>query len=165
MQAGNQPFSPIVSPFERELDKQKGCAKQHCQYQKHDYRRLALAGLSRIDCQSHRQAAADQHSRIGSSESHVQEMTALNERFQMQRAIDDVRHENAAEEHDFGGQEHPHTEASSIVLLLLGLELMHQGRRMSDGMSHISQEFASLLCSCRLLRLPQEFSRHFPSAS
>src|ERR1700732_3523830 len=149
MQTRNQPFGPIVSPFEGELDKQKGRAKQHRQYQKRDNRRLALARLRRVNRQRHRQAAADQHSRVGGSEGHIKEMAALNERFQMQSAMDDVRHENAAEEHDFGGQEDPHAEASSIVLLLLGLELMHQGRRMSGGMSHISQEFASRLCSCK----------------
>ena len=43
-------------------------------------------------------------------------------------AVNEVGAEHAAEEHDFLGKEQPHAKAGGILLLLLGREVMQQGR-------------------------------------
>ena len=43
-------------------------------------------------------------------------------------AVDDVRHEQAAEEHDFGDEEHPHAERRRLGLLLHAVEVVLQLR-------------------------------------
>ena len=44
------------------------------------------------------------------------------------RPVDDVGHEQPAEEHDFGDQEDPHAERRRLVLLLHVVEVMLQLR-------------------------------------
>ena len=41
---------------------------------------------------------------------------------------DQVGAEQSAEEHDFGGEEDPHAETGGVALLLLGGEVMQEGR-------------------------------------
>ena len=45
-------------------------------------------------------------------------------------AVDQVGHEQAAEEHDFGDQEHPHAERGRLELLLHVVEMVLQVRMM-----------------------------------
>ena len=46
-----------------------------------------------------------------------------------QAAIDDVGHEQAAEEQHFGDQEHPHPERGRLALLLEVVEVVRERRR------------------------------------
>ena len=46
-------------------------------------------------------------------------------------AVNQIGAEQAAEEHDFGGQEDPHAEAGGVALLLLGGEVVQQCRVVS----------------------------------
>jgi hypothetical protein len=71
------------------------------------------------DGENHGQAAADEDGGVGGAESALMEAGG-GEISEVPAAVDQVGAEQAAEEHDFGGEEDPHAEAGGIALLLFG---------------------------------------------
>ena len=62
------------------------------------------------------------------------------------RPVDHVGRDQAAEEHDLGGQEDPHAQVRRVVLLLQVVELVHEdrlGRRQRRGGRRWSSAWAS----------------------
>ena len=55
-------------------------------------------------------------------------LAALGPGLWVPNAIDQVRHEKATEEHDFGDEKHPHTERGGFVLLIQRLKMVLQRR-------------------------------------
>ena len=93
-------------------------------------RRLLRAGLRRPHRQRHRQAAADQDDGVDAAEQDVELEAAFGPRLRIPHAIEQVGHEQAAEEHDLGDEEDPHAERGRFVLLLQRLEVVLQRRMM-----------------------------------
>ena len=68
----------------------------------------------------------NQHRRIGSAETDAQRIAAGHKGVVIPVAIEQVGHEQAAEEHDFGQQEEPHAEAGGFPLLVHRDEMVAQ---------------------------------------
>ena len=91
---------------------------------------FAIADLRRIDAHGHGEAGEDQDRRIGGSEADAQRIAAGHEGVVIPVAIEQVGHEQAAEEHDFRQQKEPHAEARGLPLLLHRDEMVAQISRM-----------------------------------
>ncbi len=68
--------------------------------------------------------------RIGAAPRFVQVMAGFLERARVGPAVHQVGHEQAAEEHDFGDEEHPHPEGRRLELLVHVIEVMLELRMM-----------------------------------
>ena len=99
--------------------------------QQADDQHPAPADLRGVHRQRHGQAAGEQDGGVDGAEADVELVAGVGERRRVQRAVDDVGGEQAAEEHDLGDQEHPHAERRRLVLLLGVVELMGDVRRRS----------------------------------
>jgi len=67
-------------------------------------------------------------------------VAAFGEGERVPRAVDDVGHEQAAEEQHFGDQERPHAQHRRVELLLERVEVVLERRRVRVvGMGHVSQ--------------------------
>ena len=85
--------------------------------------------------------AADQDDGIRGAELDVEQVAADFERVVIQRAVDDVGAEEAAEEKNFGDQEDPHAHRGGVPLLVHRFELMREPgwvgvRVVSDCVRH-----------------------------
>ena len=94
----------------------------------HHLRPGRQAGLRGAHRQRHRQRAEDQDRRVEGAPADRQVVAGFLEGLRRRRAVDDVGHEQAAEEHDFGDQEHPHAERRRLDLLLHVVEVVLQLR-------------------------------------
>src|SRR5438128_5637205 len=105
----------------------------------------------------HGQAAQDQDARVRGSKPYVQKMASRHKSRQVQISIDRIAAEEAAEEKNLRRQEHPHSQAGSVVLLLGIVELFGWSRgmirRQVDGLPLHSYEraFTALASSLPLL--------------
>ena len=91
---------------------------------------LAVAGLRRIDAHGHGEAGEDKNRCIGGSEADAQRIAAGHKGVVIPVAIEQVGHEQPAEEHDFGQQKQPHAEAGGLPLLIHRNEMVAQVRGM-----------------------------------
>src|SRR5271157_3198704 len=66
-----------------------------------------LGVLGRVDRQNHGQAAADQDSRVGSTQAESQGLAGGAKFGEVLEAVDQIGAEQSTEEHDFGGEENP----------------------------------------------------------
>ncbi len=107
------------------LDNEKGARKDEGGAEAHQHV-LVLAKLCRPDGQGHRQAAGDEHERVGGPHGDVERLVCVEERSRIQVSEGGIGHEQTAEEQDLGGQEYPHTELCSRLLLLLRHEVMRE---------------------------------------
>src|SRR5438093_9471160 len=99
--------------------------------------------------QRHRQAAADQHSGVGSAQLDIEDMASCDESGQMNVPVNSVAGEHAAKEKNLSTQEKPHAQRAGIALLLEIVELVCQtGHMTSSGMT-IGQRTTSLGLSRR----------------
>ena len=119
----------IRAPLEIEFQEQEGRAQIMVRTRYITCSDFFLPACAAWIAKSHGQAAADQHRGVGGAELHVEQVAADFECGQVQRAINHVGGEKAAEEHDFSDQEHPHAEAIGLALLVHVLELMRESRR------------------------------------
>ena len=113
-----------MSVYSIGLDPEEHAAQQDGQQQEH-HLRAALPRLRRPHGQRHRQRAADQDDRVEGALRDV-EVVARPRTRRGKRAVDDVRHEHPAEEHHFGGQEHPHAQRRGRLLLPQVVEVVLQ---------------------------------------
>ena len=88
----------------RSLDAKKSQAQRNRQNQVDD-QTLFSAHLGAVDGHRHREAGANQDRRIGRSHPDVERVASGNKGGVVPVAIDQVCHEHAAEEHEFGQQE------------------------------------------------------------
>ena len=72
------------------------------------------------------QTTENQHSGVECTKPLVQEVVTVNEVLGMNRAVNDVRNEQATEEQDFCNQEQPHPQLSAVELLLGCIEVVRQ---------------------------------------
>ena len=80
--------------------------------------------------QHHGQAAAQQHDRIGrADDTRSGCVLASAKTLGYDDAVDGVRQEHAAEEHDLGDEEDPHPQRGGVLLLRGGIELLAQRER------------------------------------
>ena len=121
----SKPFQVVVPPLETELDADEGQPKSKRKHQESN-QEFPLSQLGGTDAQRHRQAAAQQHGRIGGPDFDVEQPAAGLEGGQIEIPENDIGGEQAAEEHDLRSQEHPHAQARSFVLLLEVVELFRQ---------------------------------------
>src|SRR5215813_7953929 len=119
------------------FDYQEGQSKNQG-YDEKTLEPLPVALLRRVDRHRHRQAADNQHHRVGSAERHVEQVAAIKESFRIGRAIDRVSQEQPAEKHDFRQQEDPHSDHSRFLLLFHADEMMRQTFYMSRVFSQDS---------------------------
>ena len=123
---GNVVFNELVVVLHT-LDSQEDKAEQHGQDQANDDD-LLLSELRGANRECDRQAGADQDRGVGSTQHDIEALAPGAEVSEVPVAIHQVGAEHAAKEHDFGGEEDPHAEAGRILLLLLGGEMMQEGR-------------------------------------
>src|SRR5581483_10979228 len=114
--AGNMMAFVLVMPLVA-LHAQEGQAKQHSQQQQDD-QHLALPHLCGAHRQSDRQAAANQDRGVDGSDRQTQSAAGNRKFVRIPVAVDQVRAEQSTKEHDFRGEEQPHTQRRSIALLL-----------------------------------------------
>ena len=86
--------------------------------------------LRRADREHHRERAADQDGRVEAAHAHIQMVAGRRPRIRVPVAVQDVGHEQAAEEHDFGDQKHPHPQRGRFELLVHAVE---SGAAAADG--------------------------------
>ena len=103
-------------------------AQQGRQAEEHDDV-LALAVLGIVDGQHDHQAAQQQHQRVDAADHPVEPLAGLLELLGIEKAIDAHGEEQRAEEHDLGGQEHPHAQRGGLVLLVEVLVLLFEAMR------------------------------------
>ena len=113
---------PVLVVFEA-LDHQECGAEDHGEDQ-HPLQGFLLAQMRGANRQRHGQAADDQHRGIRRAERRVHEVAGGGERIRVHAAVDRVGAKHPAEEHDFGQQEHPHSEGGRIKLLAHVIEVM-----------------------------------------
>ena len=111
------------------LDHQKGQPERDRQQQP-SHGRLLLTGLRGPHPERHRQAAADQDDRVETAEHDVELETAFRPGLRVPHAIQQIRHQQAAEEHHLGDKEDPHAERGRLVLLIQRLKVMLERRVM-----------------------------------
>ena len=102
--------------------------------QEHD-QHGALAFARGVHAHGHGEAAEEQDEGHGRAERSVQAVAAGSKAGVVQRAIDDVCREQAAEEEHLGGEKNPHAEIAGVVLLLEILELVVQRGAARAGMA------------------------------
>ena len=90
----------------------------------------APSGLCRADGHCHRQAAGDQDDRVEAAEPDVELEAAFGPRVRVPHSINQIRREEAAEEHHLGDKEDPHPEGRRLELLLHRIELVLVRRMM-----------------------------------
>src|SRR5580700_3178202 len=99
------------------FDAKEHDAEQHGDDETNNQQRAARS-LRGPDGKDYRQTAADQYRGIGRAQAHVDRLAGRGEVSKIQAAVDQVRAEQAAEKHDFRGEEDPHAQAGGIPLLL-----------------------------------------------
>src|SRR5262249_36163522 len=72
--------------------------------------RLSSTLFRAMNSQSHGEAAADQHRRIGGAKPNVQAVTRSGKRQQVPVPVDKIRRKHAAEKHYLGREKYPHAE-------------------------------------------------------
>ena len=120
--AGDVVLLPLFVVFDR-LDAKERQAEDVGQHQ-HQHQQLALAHLSRPHANRHAETRGNEDDRVGRPERDAELVRSRHERVVVPVAVQQVREEHAAEEHDFGQEEQPHAEASRLALLFLRLEMM-----------------------------------------
>ena len=73
----------------------------------------------------HRQGAEDQHDGVEAAPEQAQAPAGFGERVEIPDAVNHVGDEQAAEEQDFGEQEHPHAEDGRLDLWSWPLKWLH----------------------------------------
>ena len=116
--AGHVMLHELVSVLDA-LDAEEGETEQHGDDEA-DNQQRAARGLRGPDGEHYGQAAADEHGGVGGAERHVDGFAGGGEVSEIPAAVNQVGAEQAAEEHDFGGEEDPHAQAGGIALLLRG---------------------------------------------
>ncbi len=106
------------------LHAEEGAAQQQSQNQEQHDQILFPDRRRKVHRQRHRQTAADQHGRIGRADQEIGLVAGRGERRRIGLPVHEIRQEQAAEEHDFGDQKHPHPDRRSVLLLLRVLEMM-----------------------------------------
>src|SRR5208282_2097824 len=76
---------------------------------------------------------ADEYHRVSRAESNVQLLTGGAKVSEVHVSVDEVGAEQAAEEHNFLGEEQPHAQAGGIFLLSLGREVVQERRVLVFG--------------------------------
>ncbi len=114
---------PVLDAFDAEEDE----TEQHGDDEAANQQRAAR-GLCGPDSEDYGQAAADQHCSIGGAVGHVDGFAGGGEVSKVQAAVDQVSAEQAAEEHDFSGEEDPHAQAGGVALLLRLGEVVQERR-------------------------------------
>src|SRR5258708_6207125 len=99
------------------LDAEERNTEEHRGDEANDQER-APRGLCSPDCENHSQAAANQHGSVRRAVGHVDCFTGGGEVSEIPSAINQIGAKQSAKEHDFSGEEDPHTQAGSIALLL-----------------------------------------------
>src|SRR5919109_33033 len=107
------------------FDDQKDQTQQQCNGQEED-QPLPVAQLRIVDRHRHRQAAENQHDRVGASERYIEKMATVRKASRIGCPIDRISQEQSAEKHDFGEEEEPHPDRSGLFLLLHRNEVMSQ---------------------------------------
>ncbi len=118
------------------LDHQEGEAERH-RAQKAADQHLAVAALGAGDRDHHGEARQEEDRGVQGADPPVELLAADDEGVGIERTVDEISHEEAAEEHDLLRQEEPHSEGRGLLLLLVAVEVVRQSRRMSGrgGMS------------------------------
>src|SRR5712692_1521747 len=117
-------FFGILVGLDAEKDETQKDGSEQPEHEGH-----ALAKLRGTNPQDHSQAGADEDHRVYRAEFDVQLLTGGAEVRKILVAVNQVSAEHATEEHDFLGEEYPHTQARGIFLLLLGRAVV-QARRV-----------------------------------
>src|SRR5262245_5752610 len=86
--------------------------------------RLSSTRFRAMNSQSHGEAAADQHRRIGGAQPNVEAITSTGKRQQIPVPVDEMSGKHAAEEHHLGREKYPHGEPRRLVLLLDTVEVV-----------------------------------------
>jgi hypothetical protein len=107
------------------LDAEEGEAEKHGQDEAANHQG-APSGLSAPNGEHHGQAAADEDRRVRGAKAGLNRGAGGSEISKVQAAVNQIGAEQSAEEHDFGSQEDPHTEAGGIALLLRFGEVVQQ---------------------------------------
>ena len=89
--------------------------------------------LRRAHAQRHGEGARDQDDGVESPEPDRELVAAGRERRRVLPAVEQVTHEEAAEEHDLLHQKEPHPEGGGFLLLLEVVEVVRQKRGMTVG--------------------------------
>src|ERR1700761_9514182 len=103
---------------EDEPQQNGGCKRQH--------ETTAVAHLRTVDAHGHCEARDDEDRRVRGAQPDAQRVRCRHEGVVMPVAVKQINHKQAAEEHDLGQQEEPHTERDSFLLLLYRLKVMAQ---------------------------------------
>src|ERR1700751_2103821 len=109
------------------LNSKEDEAEQHGQDQANDDG-LLLAELRGADRERDGQTGADQHGGVGSTQHDAEALATGAEVPEVPVAVNQGGAEHAPEKNDFVGEEHPNAEAGRVFLLLLGSEMMQEGR-------------------------------------
>ena len=114
--AGDQVVAPIgviFKPFEAE----KGDAQKGSQHQE-EKRLPFLPQFRGVNGQHHHQTAHQQDHGVNAADDPVELLARFHECFVMHVGVGAQSHEQRSEEHHLGGQEDPHAQGGSVVLLL-----------------------------------------------
>ena len=117
-------FFPVLDAF----DAEEGETEDHREDEARD-QQCAAGGLCGPDREDYGQTAADEYGGVGGAVAHVDGFAGGGEIREIPAAVNQVGAEQAAEKHDFGGEEDPHSQAGGIALLL-GLGEVVQERRV-----------------------------------
>jgi hypothetical protein len=98
--------------------------------------RTPMAESGRVDRQGHAGAADQQHDRVDATQRQIHVSAALGKAERIQRPIDGVGGEQAAEEHQLGGQKDPHAQMGGGVLLFERVEVGRQRWALVAGNGH-----------------------------
>src|ERR1019366_7170515 len=124
--AGNVMLIELVFIFDS-FDTEEDASEKHGE-REHGEEKPATRRLRGPDGEHDGHAAADEDGGVGAAESSVDGRAGGGEISEVPTAINQVGAEQAAEEHNFGGEEDPHAEAGGVALLLFGGEVVQQGR-------------------------------------
>src|ERR1039457_7344801 len=94
------------------LDAEESDSEEHCEDEHRDQER-STGGLGSPDGEHHGQAAADQNGGVGATEPGIDGLAGGSKISEIPAAVNQIRAEQAAEEHDFGGEADQHAEARS----------------------------------------------------
>jgi len=92
--------------------------------------------LHTADSQGHGDRAGDEHDSVDSPENDIEVFVGIVEHVGIERPIDSVGDEEAAEKQDFGDDENPHAQLGGFPLLGRVAEMMSKKSGMSIRMAH-----------------------------
>jgi len=131
VKSGNQVVFEFLGVF-YSFDTQEYHPQEHRRAQEED-QPFAIAPLCVEHRRRHSEAAADQNQSIDEPELRIEFIAGYCKDFRVCQVIDSVCGKQAAEEQDFGRKKNPHSQGSSLSLLLRIIELMGERRVVGAG--------------------------------